>query len=43
MTVVKLKLAIFLIHTLRKKQYTFFSNIFVGTKIPVHNPIATDF
>lgn len=39
---VELKLAIFLIHLLYKKPYTHFPNICAGTKIPVHNPMATD-
>lgn len=36
-------LAIFFIHILCKKQYTLFPIICAGTKIPVHNPTATDF
>lgn len=41
--VVELKLAMFLIHILHKKQYTLFPNVCAGTKIPDHNPMATDF
>lgn len=41
--VIELKLAMVLIHILYKKQYTLFPNICAVTKIPVHNPMGTDF
>lgn len=33
----------FLDHILYKKQDTLFPNISTGAKVPVHNPMATDF
>lgn len=41
--VIELKLAMVLIHILYKKQYTLFPNICAVTKIPVHNPMGTNF
>jgi len=36
-------LAVLFIRILCKKKYTPFDSIYAGTKIPVHNPMATDF